>query len=161
MRWLLSNTGLRSPSISQSAQRHLTFEESGPYDLPQTQQSLSVHNYRHYATYRLSIGYSRLEQRSVAIALPDEVYRDGNGVYALPLVAGQAYRSSGYDMVVVLHVYQWANQVELLSGGGDMANGESILALDFRFRLRIVVRRSYLVHRRIQGRISHARSATV
>ena len=115
----------------QSAQRHLTFKESGPYDLPQTQQSLSVHNYRHYATYRLSIGYSRLEQRSVAIALPDEVYRDGNGVYGLPLVAGQAYRSSGYDMVVVLHVYQWANQVELLSGGGDMANGESILALDF------------------------------
>ena len=115
----------------QSAQRHLIFKESGPYDLPQTQQSLSVHNYRHYATYRLSIGYSRLEQRSVAIALPDEVYRDGNGVYGLPLVAGQAYRSSGYDMVVVLHVYQWANQVELLSGGGDMANGESILALDF------------------------------
>ncbi len=115
----------------QSAQRHLTFKESGPYDLPQTQQSLSVHNYRHYATYRLSIGYSRLEHGSVAIALPDEVYRDGNGVYGLPLVAGQAYRSSGYDMVVVLHVYQWANQVELLSGGGDMANGESILALDF------------------------------
>ena len=115
----------------QSAQRHLTFKESGPYDLPQTQQSLSVHNYRHYATYRLSISYSRLEHGSVAIALPDEVYRDGNGVYGLPLVAGQAYRSSGYDMVVVLHVYQWANQVELLSGGGDMANGESILALDF------------------------------
>ena len=115
----------------QSAQRHLIFKESGPYDLPQRQQSLSVHNYRHYATYRLSIGYSRLEQRSVALALPDEVYTDGNGVYGLPLVAGQAYRSSGYDMVVVLHVYQWANQVELLSGGGDMANGESILALDF------------------------------
>ena len=69
----------------------------------------------------------------MALALPDEVYTDGNGVYGLPLVAGQVYRRSGYDMVVVLHVYQWANQVELLSGDddGDMQNGESILALDF------------------------------
>ena len=132
----------------QQAEGHYVFAsaEHGLTDAsgarPYSMQILQGRNYRLKATYWLSISYSNLAKQALAMVLPDQTYSDGSAGSGLPLVTGHVYQGFGHDVIVVLQLYQWVNQMEWLRAESDMLSEEFVAAFDYGSSYRLSVAES-------------------